>query len=262
MDCENYSESSDDRFINQQEHRNVSRLWEKTINKFSSTKFVLDENGNNAIDICTKGNNLNVNTDYQGNCPGVCDEQLTSDFVQKKLARGKSFAKKKSPLQKFDEVVSRELLVSFNIGMPAFESTKKWSSLQFPKTTFADISRGKIPVNTKFSKSTIDNVEKDIKDDEKFEVENSCLMEAIEKLAQVNTHDKKIKIFDAAVKAAEAAIASVPPEKAEEVAVAFAKDYQSEIVDVINEKIPMSEEKKPIEVIGYIGVTKMKDCNK
>ena len=113
MDCENYSESSDDRFINQQEHRNVSRLWEKTINKFSSTKFVLDESGNNAIDICTKGNNLNVNTDYQGNCPGVCDEQLTSDFVQKKLARGKSFAKKKSPLQKFDEVVSRELLVSF-----------------------------------------------------------------------------------------------------------------------------------------------------
>ena len=116
MDCENYSESSDDRFINQQEHRNVSRLWEKTINKFSSTKFVLDESGNNAIDICTKGNNLNVNTDYQGNCPGVCDEQLTSDFVQKKLARGKSFAKKKSPLQKFDEVVSRELLVSFNMS--------------------------------------------------------------------------------------------------------------------------------------------------
>lgn len=62
------------------------------------------------------------------------------------------------------------------------------------------------------------------------------------------------------MKAAEAATASVPPEKAEEVAVACAKDYQTEIVDVINEKIPLSEEKKPIEVIGYIGVTKMKDC--
>lgn len=61
------------------------------------------------------------------------------------------------------------------------------------------------------------------------------------------------------MKAAEAATAAVPPDQAEEVAVKCAQDYQSEIVDIINENVSFAEEKKPIEVIGYIGVTKLKD---
>lgn len=62
--------------------------------------------------------------------------------------------------------------------------------------------------------------------------------------------------FDAAVKAAEAAASSVPLELAEEVALTCARDYQSQIIDIVNEKIAGQEGNKPIEVIGYIGITK------
>lgn len=67
--------------------------------------------------------------------------------------------------------------------------------------------------------------------------------------------------FKAAVKAAEEITASVPPEMAEEAAVACARDYQSEILDEFHEEVPMTESQKPIEVIGYIGITKPNEKN-
>lgn len=65
--------------------------------------------------------------------------------------------------------------------------------------------------------------------------------------------------FNEAVRVAEEITASVPPEMAEEAAVACARDYQSEILNEFHEEVPVNESKKLLEVIGYIGITKLKD---
>lgn len=56
--------------------------------------------------------------------------------------------------------------------------------------------------------------------------------------------------------AVEAAVAGVPPEMAEEAALAASKSYQTEKISVIKEKIPGET---VIEVLGYVGVTKPKE---
>ncbi|KAK6638559.1 hypothetical protein RUM43_006826 [Polyplax serrata] len=262
MTCNNYSGSADDRYLSQQEHRNINRLWGRTLQNASVSKVNLSMS-DDTNDIFDK---RGVRFGQKGQCDtgNICDpndpaKKFPSEAVQKKLAKGKSFAKKKSPLQKFDEVVTRELTsrrMAEDEGMPSFEGSKNWSTLQFSSSKFSDFGRSKISTEHKVSRGLLSNVEKEVKPGDPGDVENAYLMDAIEKLAQAQALCR----FDAAVKAAEAATASVPPEKAEEVAMACARDYQSEIVDVINEKIPTNEDKKPIEVIGYIGVTKMRDC--
>ena len=46
---------------------------------------------------------------------------------------------------------------------------------------------------------------------------------------------------------------------AEEAAVACARDYQSEILNKFHDEVPLTEIKKVVEVIGYIGITKPKE---
>lgn len=64
--------------------------------------------------------------------------------------------------------------------------------------------------------------------------------------------------FNEAVRAAEEITSSVPPEMAEEAAMACARDYQSEILDEFHDELPINETKKIVEVIGYLGITKPK----
>ncbi|GLV43467.1 hypothetical protein CBL_04009 [Carabus blaptoides fortunei] len=77
------------------------------------------------------------------------------------------------------------------------------------------------------------------------------LLEAVDHLVRAEAVDN----FAGTVRAAEEAAASVPPELAEEAAVAAAKDYQTKLTHVAKEVI---SGEKPIQVIGYIGITKPK----
>ncbi|XP_017784649.1 PREDICTED: uncharacterized protein LOC108568212 [Nicrophorus vespilloides] len=77
------------------------------------------------------------------------------------------------------------------------------------------------------------------------------LYDAVDKFAKAEA----IVAFEGAVRAAETAAANAPPELAEEAAVAGAKGYQAELTTVVKQKVPGV---KPIEVIGYVGVTRPK----
>lgn len=77
------------------------------------------------------------------------------------------------------------------------------------------------------------------------------ILEACDKLAKAQAIDS----FKGAVRAAEEAAANAPPEYAEEAAAAGARGYQAELTSVVQEKIPGL---KPMEVIGYVGVTRPK----
>ncbi|KAK9875705.1 hypothetical protein WA026_009502 [Henosepilachna vigintioctopunctata] len=77
------------------------------------------------------------------------------------------------------------------------------------------------------------------------------LIEAVEKLATAEAMCN----FAGAVEAAEEAAKSVPLECAEEAAAAGARGYQKEITNIVNQTIPGQH---PIEVLGYVGVTKPK----
>lgn len=68
--------------------------------------------------------------------------------------------------------------------MPSFESSKKWSSLQFTGSKLTDFGRGKLSLESKVSRGALNSVEREVKDRDPSEVENACLIEAIEKLAQ------------------------------------------------------------------------------
>lgn len=81
--------------------------------------------------------------------------------------------------------------------------------------------------------------------------QNTELYEACEKLAKAQAMDN----FTGAVKAAERAAANAPPEYAEEAAAAGARGYQAELTSIVQEKTAGFH---PMEVIGYVGVTKPK----
>ncbi|XP_030765055.1 uncharacterized protein LOC115889250 [Sitophilus oryzae] len=78
------------------------------------------------------------------------------------------------------------------------------------------------------------------------------LADAVEKLAKAET----MCAFAGAVQAAEAAAEAAPPELAEEAAVASARGFQTEVATSnFHQNISGV---RPIEVIGYIGITKPK----
>lgn len=81
--------------------------------------------------------------------------------------------------------------------------------------------------------------------------QNTDLYEAVDKLAIAQAMDE----FEGAVKAAEQAAASAPPEYAEEAAVAGARGFQAQLTSVVQETF---DSIKPIEVIGYVGITRPK----
>lgn len=85
--------------------------------------------------------------------------------------------------------------------------------------------------------------------------QNTELKEACDKLAKAQAMDA----FEGAVKAAEMAAANAPPEFAEEAAAAASRGYQAELTTVVQQKIPGI---KPMEVIGYVGVTRPKKPKK
>lgn len=78
------------------------------------------------------------------------------------------------------------------------------------------------------------------------------LTEAVEKLAKAEA----ALYFAGAVRAAEEAAAAAPPELAEEAAAAGARGFHAEITDVFHDTSGNKE--KPIQVLGYIGITRPK----
>lgn len=115
MTCNKHTGSSDDRFLNQQEHRNINRSWERAFKKHSRVN--LQQNSphdefNDFNDSAQRGVHFGQEGFYDCVPCEPDGRKFPSEFIQKKLAKGKSFSKKKSPLQKFDEVVTRELTVS------------------------------------------------------------------------------------------------------------------------------------------------------
>lgn len=78
------------------------------------------------------------------------------------------------------------------------------------------------------------------------------LSDAVLKFAKAEA----IVAFEGAVRAAERAAAEAPPELAEEAAAAGARGYQAELTGVVRDKVPGD---RPIEVIGYVGITKPKN---
>lgn len=81
------------------------------------------------------------------------------------------------------------------------------------------------------------------------------LIEAVEKLATAEAMCN----FAGAVEAAEEACKSVPAECAEEAAAAGVRGYQREITNIVQQTIPGEH---PIEVVGYVGVTRPKNPRK
>lgn len=81
--------------------------------------------------------------------------------------------------------------------------------------------------------------------------QNTDLLDAVDKLAIAQAMDE----FEGAVKAAEQAAASAPPEYAEEAAVAGARGFQAQLTSVVQETF---DSIKPIEVVGYVGITRPK----
>ena len=79
----------------------------------------------------------------------------------------------------------------------------------------------------------------------------SEMLDAVNKLIRAEEIDK----FAEVVAATEAAVASVPPELAEEAALAIAHGYQTQSVTTIKENIPGDT---VIQVLGYIGIRKGK----
>lgn len=65
--------------------------------------------------------------------------------------------------------------------------------------------------------------------------------------------------FEGAIKAAEEAAANAPPGLAEEAAAAGAQGFQAELTGLVKQEIPGI---KPIEVIGYVGITRPKKPKK
>lgn len=81
--------------------------------------------------------------------------------------------------------------------------------------------------------------------------QNTELLDAVDKLAVAQAMDE----FEGAVRAAEHAAAQVPPEYAEEAAVAGARGFQAQLTSIVQESF---DSIKPIEVVGYVGVTRPK----
>lgn len=77
------------------------------------------------------------------------------------------------------------------------------------------------------------------------------LLDAVDKLAVAQAMEE----FEGAVKAAEQAAAQAPPEYAEEAAVAGARGFQAQLTSTVKETF---DGVKPIEVVGYVGVTRPK----
>ncbi|KAK5643151.1 hypothetical protein RI129_006996 [Pyrocoelia pectoralis] len=78
---------------------------------------------------------------------------------------------------------------------------------------------------------------------------NTDLLDAVDKLAKAQA----VCAFEGAVRAAEEAAASVPPEFAEEAAAAGAQGFEAKLTNVVRQEF---DGVKPIEVVGYVGITR------
>ncbi|XP_023012337.2 uncharacterized protein [Leptinotarsa decemlineata] len=150
--------------------------------------------------------------------------------------------RKESILEWFDRSVENEL-------------KKRKENIPGGTSTFADIIPAVADLNMskglmeKMSEASASGIE--IATHMRMEPDTE-LTDAVDKLAKAEA----MCAFAGAVKAAEAAAEAAPPELAEEAAVASARGFQTEVhTSEIREELTGV---KPMEVIGYIGVTKPK----
>lgn len=161
---------------NQQEHRKTTRKWKNVIEKFSSP---------NIAPTTSSAKPCNIEKEFKY-LPK--EEPLLNPKLQEASnLKGKSFGKKKSPLQKFDEIVTRELKKhrSNEKRLQFLDDTK--GLLNCPPNKLSLLEKSKLGFDAKVSITVVEGLGKEVKDMNKdpTQDEDPVLIDAIEKLAEV-----------------------------------------------------------------------------
>lgn len=105
----------DERSVKEQEYWKVSRIWDKVVMKQSSTNFDMEIHADEMHTGHKRPPCRNLKekqTDPHGELQQEQPVELSPAAMLRKAAKQKSFGRRKSPLQKFDEIVTRELMVN------------------------------------------------------------------------------------------------------------------------------------------------------
>ncbi|KAK4886558.1 hypothetical protein RN001_002829 [Aquatica leii] len=151
--------------------------------------------------------------------------------------------KKESLLEWFDRTVEAELQrrrdASLNVG-------ENMINLDPPLFSPFDKNRTKRSNNALLTEASTSGL--DINASLREEKDTELLI-AVDKLAKAEA----MCTFEGAVRAAEAAAASAPPEYVEEAAAAGAHSFEAKLTGVVKQQI---DGVKPVEVVGYVGITR------
>ncbi|XP_060531518.1 uncharacterized protein LOC132705102 [Cylas formicarius] len=208
---------------------------------------ILDQNGHQRTPKLKRIQNINQTATEQlpaGQSPYrnpqslLLNELMQEDNKKPKVAE----ERRESLMEWFDRSVEKELRKhkETSLGRVGFSPTTTSPPEELK------LSRGALERMAEASASQIEIVS-DMRREPDAE-----LSEAVDKLAKAEAMSK----FAGAVRAAEAAAKSVPPELAEEAAVASARGFQTE-VQTTNIHHDFDGD-RPMEVVGYIGITKPK----
>ncbi|XP_049821231.1 uncharacterized protein LOC126265030 [Aethina tumida] len=187
--------------------------------------------------------NSTINNINNRPIPCVCPPEMQAPKVKPPKEEIKKEKKKETIMEWFDRCVEKEL----KKRRESIVADQELEGVKIPK-------KG-LPVTDEFMDRMAESRATGIEIETKMRLEpDSELSNAVDKLAMAEA----MICFAGAVKAAEAAVELAPPEKAEEAAVEGAKRYQCfNCVNTSNEASAGAA--KPVEIIGYIGVTKPKD---
>ncbi|KAF5293326.1 hypothetical protein FQR65_LT01629 [Abscondita terminalis] len=196
----------------------------------------------------TKESNLSGPSGFEHNDPVPASKDSRYLLNQQTLRDAdasqcpKSSARRESLLEWFDRTVELELKrrrdASLNVGE---------NMINLATPSFNRLDKGRKyhsnPLLCEASTSGMD-INASLREDQDTE-----LLLAVDKLAKAEA----MCTFEGAVRAAEEAAASAPPEHVEEAAAAGAQGFEARLTGVIKQQI---DGVKPVEVIGYVGITK------
>lgn len=151
--------------------------------------------------------------------------------------------KQESVLEWFDKTVEKELQKRRDTSLPATFAVDK-ALVEQKRRHSLNLSRGTLE---RMSEASASRVELDTALRKQPDTE---LTTAVDQLAKAEA----MCSFAGAVKAAEAALEQAPPGKEEEAAAAGVKVFNTDVAEAsfINETLPGV---RPVEVLGYVGVT-------
>ncbi|KAF5285980.1 hypothetical protein FQA39_LY16491 [Lamprigera yunnana] len=150
--------------------------------------------------------------------------------------------KRESLLEWFDRTVENELQKRRNASLNVGENLVNLDSPSYYVENKKKLKYNN-PLLVEASTSGID-LQARLRDTQDTE-----LLDAVDKLAKAEA----MCTFQGAVRAAEEAAASAPPEFAEEAAAVGAQSFEAELTGVVRQRI---DGVKPVEVLGYVGITR------